>query len=337
MRPDCCEPSVTGISKPSSLAALLSCSEEELRDIAERVDKLHKNGAMQWKKDGTQRPTHDAQPELKEIHEKIKNRLLRNVRFPRYLLGGIADPDYPRTPEAHARLHASSKIIISEDIEDFYPSTSRDLVFNIWKYLFQFSPEIAELLTKLTTYDGSLPQGWKTSGYLANLAFWEREPELVEWLAGIGCTYSRFADDVDVSSHDHLDNETKTKIISELYRMLKACSYNPKRRKHKIMTSGSQMEVTGINVNRTRLTLSKNYRKAVRAKIFNLEQRSQDERNTKVFCKDWRSAMGQVNHIRRFHPRTGEQLLQRLAPIKPPKHLLTTRRKKTASKQAPKG
>jgi len=336
MQPDRCEPTVTGISKVSSLAALLSCSEEDLRDIASRVPQLHKTGAMQWKKDGTPRPTHDAHPALKDIHEKIKNRLLRKVRFPRYLLGGIADCDYPRTPEAHAQIHAASKIIISEDIEDFYPSTSRELVFKVWKYLFQFSPEVAELLTTLTTYDDSLPQGWKTSGYLANLAFWEREPDLVEWLAGMDCAYSRFADDVDVSSNNRLDNGTKTIVISELYRMLRSCGYNPKRRKHRIMTSGSQMEVTGINVNRKRLTLPKSYRKAVRAKVFQLEQRSPHERNTKAFCKDWRSAVGQVNHVRRFHPRMGQQLLLRLAPIKPPKHLLAVKRKKHAyTKQIP--
>lgn len=334
MQAERCEPAVTGISKMSSLAAVLCCTEDELSDIAKQVPQLHKAGAVQWKKDGTPRFTHDAQPALKSIHEKIKNRLLKKVRFPRYLLGGIADPDYPRTPEAHARVHASSKIVISEDIKDFYPSTSRDLVFRVWKYLFQFSPQIAELLTQLTTFEGSLPQGWKTSGYLANLAFWECEPELVEWLEAQGCAYSRFADDVDVSSMNKLDDSAKTAIISKLYRMLKASGYSPKRTKHKIMTSGHQMEVTGINVNRKRLTLPKSYRKAVRAKIFQLEQKSAQERNTREYCKDWRSAIGQANHVRRFHQQTGEQLLQRLAPIKPPKHLLAPKRRKQQSAAA---
>ncbi len=328
MQAESCKSAVTGISKVSSLAAVLSCTEEELIRVAARAPLFHKAGAMQWKKDGTPRPTHDAHPALKDIHEKIKNRLLKKVSFPRYLLGGIADPDYPRTPEAHARVHTYSKIIISEDIQDFYPSTSRDLVYKIWKYLFHFSPQIAELLTQLTTYEGCLPQGWKASGYLANLAFWEREPKFVDWLESQGYAYSRFADDVDVSSTSRMDNAAKTAIISELYRMLRACGYNPKRTKHKIMTSGHQMEVTGINVNRERLSLPKSYRKAVRAKVFGLEKKSAHQRSTKEYCKDWRSAVGQANHVRRFHQRTGEQLLQRLAPIKPPKHLLAPKRKK---------
>jgi hypothetical protein len=328
MQPERCEPTVTGISKISTLASLLSCSEEHLLGIATRVPQLHQAGATQWKKDGSPRPTHDAKPALKDIHEKIKNRLLKKVRFPRYLLGGIADRDYPRSPEAHAKIHSASKIIISEDIEDFYPSTSSELVFKVWKYLFQFSTEVAQLLTTLTTFEGARPQGWKTSGYLANLAFWEHEPDLVKMLSNMKCTYSRFADDVDVSSKDYLDSRSKTLIISELYRMLRRSGYNPKRKKHKIMTSGTHMEVTGINVNRARLTLPKKYRKAVRSTVFALEQLAPNAQNTVPFCKSWRSAIGRVNHLRRFHPDSGNQLLDRLVAIKPPVHLLTRGRKK---------
>lgn len=310
------------MSKVSSLARLLRCTEGRLLDTAGRVEELHKVGAIQRKKDGSPRPTHDARPQLKAIHETIKNRLLQTVDFPPYLLGGIKDKNYPRTPDAHARIHAARGIIISEDIKDFYPSTTRDQVYKIWKYLFQFSHDVADILADLTTYDTALPQGWKTSGYLANLTLWEREPELVAWLRKIDCTYSRFADDIDISSNQHLNDATKTKIIARVYGMLAASGYNPKRQKHKIMTPGSLMEVTGLQVNRQRLTLSKNYRNAVRSQVFKLERRASIEWHTKDFCKEWRSAMGKVSYIREYHPQVAQKLRARLSAIKPPKHLL---------------
>lgn len=328
MQIDECTPEITGISKVSSLARLLGCTEEHLLDTARRAKALHKAGAIQKKKDGSPRPTHDARPQLKNLHEAIKNRLLRTVRFPRYLLGGIADKDYPRTPGAHARVHAAKGIVISEDIKDFYPSTSSEQVYRVWKYLFQLSHEVAGLLTALTTYEGALPQGWKTSGYLANLAFWEREPELVRWLADRGCSYSRFADDIDVSSDRRLSDADKTAVISKVYGVLFASGYRPKRSKHRIMTSDSQMEVTGFNVNRKRITLPRNYRKAVRAAVHQLEQSAGDKRCTSTFCSSWRSARGKVSHIRKYHPHVADQLGARLDAIKPPKHLLTGRRKK---------
>jgi len=180
-------------------------------------------------------------------------------------------------------------------------------------------------LTALTTYKGALPQGWKTSAYLANLAFWESEPKLVEKLNRQGLSYSRFMDDVTVSSRRPLNSSQKSNIISAIYGMLAAQGFRPKRSKHEISTPEMPMRVTGLSVNSRKPLIPKAERRNIKAKVYQLEQVNKERRDSFKYLKDWRSANGHVNRVKSFHPREGEQLQQRMNEIKPPKHMLSKR------------
>ena len=150
------------IARIESLASILSISKDELLEISSNMGSLWKPGRLLRKKSGEPRPTIDAKPSLKTLHEKIKNRMLKKVYYPAYLLGGIEDKMTPRDYKRHAVIHSGKIILISEDVKDFFPSSSSNVVNGVWKYLFRCTPEVAELLTNITTLNGSLPQGWKT-------------------------------------------------------------------------------------------------------------------------------------------------------------------------------
>ena len=119
---------ISPFANTSSLASILSISEKKILYLANNVDKFYKPGKPLQKKNGDQRFTHDAKPTLKEVHERIKNRILKQVEYPYYMLGGISDPENPRSCKAHASIHCGKKILISEDISNFYPSTSYEVV-----------------------------------------------------------------------------------------------------------------------------------------------------------------------------------------------------------------
>jgi len=301
-----------------SLASLLSIPETQLLQIANSVDSYHRPGKTLKKKNGDPRPTHDAEEPLKTIHERIKNRILKKVSYPYYMLGGIADPVNPRSCHAHAKIHSGKKVLITEDIKDFFPRTTKDVVYKVWLRCFSFSPEVAGILTRLTTYQDELPQGWKTSGYLANLVFWEREPQLVSQLEKQGLAYSRFMDDISISSRRNLVNGEKRAIISSVYAMLFGEGYAPKRSKHSIVTPAEPMQVTSLNVNGRKPTIQKQQRHAVRAGIFKLEKQALEDNTTDDFCKKWKSLSGKVGRITTLHPKEGAKLRRRLNSIKPP-------------------
>ncbi|WP_052316651.1 reverse transcriptase family protein [Thioalkalivibrio nitratireducens] len=301
------------IAHVKALASILSTTPSELIALSENVPSLWKPGKVLRKKDGTPRPTHDARKALKVVHERIKNRLLRQVDYPGYLLGGISDKLTTRDYSRHAALHAKKKILISEDIQDFFPSTTAEVVQEIWQRLFNFHPDVAELLTRLTIYEGALPQGWKTSGYLANLALWRREPDFVARLHRQGLAYSRFMDDVTVSAPYPLSKTQLTNIISGIYGMLASGEFAPKRAKHKIATGRSRMEVTGLNVNAAKPSMPKKRRDQIRAQVYQCEQGYKRDPRSPEYLTQWRNASGKVGTMKRFNPGEAKSLRTRPA------------------------
>ena len=307
--------SIGPIASISSLALHLGIPKEELVRIADNSGSYWRKGKEERKKDGTPRKTHDAKEPLKSIQEKINARIFRCIVFPDYLYGSLPGRDYKQ----HALCHAGKKCVIVEDVKDFFPSTSEEKVRLIWQRYFNFTPEVAEVLTKLTTYKGELPQGWKTSSYLANLAFWDVEPELVNELMKIGLEYSRYMDDICASANFNLTNEAKTEVISGIYGMMRKAGYSPKRSKHKIMNANKRMVVTNLTVNTSNPTLPKKERARIHTAVHQLELGAMEGRTGARYCKSWNSAFGKVNKIKRFHPhrKSAEKSRERLAKIKP--------------------
>ena len=76
-------------------------------------------------------------------------------------------------------LHVQAKTVVNLDISSFFESVSHVQVRRLWQHFFDFPPEVADLLTALTTYKGHLPRGAPASSYLGNLIFWDLEPQLV--------------------------------------------------------------------------------------------------------------------------------------------------------------
>lgn len=309
---------ISPIAKVSSLASLLSTRESDLLYIAGNVDRFHRPGKELKKRNGEPRQTHDAKQPLKTVHDMIMNRILRKVDYPYYIQGGIAaDPGQSRGCRAHARIHSGKKLIITEDIKDFFPCASEEIVKKIWQHLFRFHPEIADILTRLTAYQGQLPQGWKTSSYLANLVFWDKEPVLVSSLEQQGYSYSRYMDDVTVSSRHYINDKQKVRVISKIYGMLFSKDFAPKRSKHEILSRSQRMTVTGLGVNGKKPTVSKRERSRVRAGVFQLEKLRIEERSDADYGKRWERLSGLVGHISTCHPEEGRKLRVRLRKIKP--------------------
>ena len=300
------------ISYLSALSKALGVSEEQLRKLALIADTQYRLADAVEKADGSIRQTFDAYTPLKEVHLQIKNEILTRVTFPDYLTGSLKGKDY----KMNAALHSGAKIVISEDISNFFPSTTTEIVFDIWRFFFGFSNEVADCLTRLTTKDNGLPQGAITSSYLANLAFWRDEPRVHAHFARQGVTYSRYVDDMTLSSRRFITADEKTSVISTLYGMLASKGYKAKRQKHKLQTSKDQMFVTKLLVN-DRPALVRKERAAIRAAVFQLEKQLCSADSSLLAKKDYRSLLGRVSKLVRFHPKQGQELMQRMHVMRP--------------------
>ncbi len=190
---------------------------------------------------------------------------------------------------------------------------------NMWKYLFGFAVDVAKLLTRLTTYNGYVPQGGVTSSYLSNLIMWDLEPELVEKLNGIGMTYTRYVDDITLSVQSSwLPQQYLEESIKLVYAMLAAKGVKPNRRKHQIASKAGKMVIHNLNINSGRPTMNKKKRSKIRLELFNLKKFADAcGRDGDEYVSQYHSVMGKVRELSKFHPLQGEKYLSELKQYYP--------------------
>jgi hypothetical protein len=293
------------IATVQALARMLGDTEMRIRKIAENADQLYRHRIII--KNGKPRDVYDATRQLKTLQETINKNILRRVTYPSYLHGGLKGKDYI----SDCRLHVKAKVAITEDISKFFPSIQRDDVKKIWQFFFHFAPEVAELLAKLTTREGVIPQGAKTSGFIANLLFWEEEPELVANFSEKNLRYSRFVDDITISSERFLKNEELTGILDAIICMFRQHGLHRNRNKNRIQSSNKPIEIHGIQVNSSRPTMPKKTRRKIRALVNRVEQISPE----KMEYQQLQQVAGKVGLVARLHDREGTKLKQRLRAL----------------------
>lgn len=299
------------ISSLAGLAAALRVPVADLQRVAEIADTQYRNAKPIIKPDGGIRQPLDALPLLKGIQKRIKVALFLPVEFPEYLTGSIRGRD----ARCNALLHTGAKIVVCEDIEKFFPSTTAQFVRFIWTGFFGFAPEVADLLTALTTKGGVLPEGAVTSSYLANLIFWNREPSLYRQFNDEGVSYSRYVDDITISSKTPLSKEQLSRGIGRIYGMMRSYGFKAKRGKQEIRRASGQMYTTKLMVNR-RASLPSMERQAIRAAVFQLERRWALDGADPDVISELNSVAGRVGRLAQLHPTEGAALKKRIAKLR---------------------
>lgn len=167
----------------------------------------------------------------------------------------------------HARQHVGRAVVVKFDLRDFFTATTAARVEAYFRMI-GWNAEAAALLTKLCTWQGSLPQGAPTSPRLSNLVNYTLDARLTAAATTIGASYSRYADDLAFSSSSSTGVTTQTSIpglfISDASHICHAFGYRLNRRKTRVMRSHQRQQLTGLVVNE-RVRLPRETRRRLRA------------------------------------------------------------------------
>lgn len=299
------------IASLRSLALTLRIPQRNLSWLIDHASQLYRPLPPKPKSDGSFRQVYDPAHPLKQAQRRINQYIFNRVNFPKYLQGGIRDKKNPRHCLANAKLHSGAKIVINEDISGFFPSITENQIQDIWQKFFRFPPDVAFSLTKLTSYAGQLPQGAPTSSYLANLVLWKNEPEIVDVLTSNKIRYSRYVDDITLSSPEFLTDNDKASAIKKIKKLCGRNGYHVKRKKHRIESSGKAMHVNNFVINNG-VSISKKERARIRAAVKACENFENSAKTTDAYRELFNKTQGRVNHLRQYHHQEGSILLQRL-------------------------
>ncbi len=143
------------------------------------------------KRHGGQRVLHVPEPELKLIQRRILRRILARLKVHPHAVA------YRRgfSIVSHASPHTDRDVVVTLDLKDFFTHTPAERVRDYYRHI-GWSKDAAALLTTLTTWEGSLPQGAPTSPILSNLVNVNLDARLEGIARRFGAAYSRYADDL---------------------------------------------------------------------------------------------------------------------------------------------
>lgn len=301
------------IQTVDSLCLALGIKETKLRSIARQAERMYIGPKPKSKKNGGIRYVFDTRAPLKPLLKKINQIFFRRVNYPNYLTGSLSGRDFVSNVE----IHVGSHIVITEDIAKFFDCISSDAVYSVWHGFFKFSADVAGLLTALTTKDGYVYQGTPTSSYLANLVFWRTEPLLAQRLSEKGFRYSRYVDDITVSSVENFGSVDKSWVISQIYGMIGGAGFKAQRSKHSTLSASGPIRIMGLNANDKRLPkLPAQERAAIRAQLYQLEERYRVGVCDKEISSEVNRVSGRVGRLTRLHPTEGRALKLRLDAVR---------------------
>ena len=198
--------------------------------------------------------------ELKRIQSRIKTGLSK-CHFPNFVYSGIKGKSYVD----NAKEHQGRKYVYKIDISAFFPNTSRDRVYQFYRYQLKASPDVAEILTNLCTSDLErdypnkscvedfiIEKGIRYNNHLCTgspasplLSFLVNQPMFEEMLSlcnSRNIWMTVYVDDVFFSSENKIDDYFRKRII----RIVSKYGYNISSRKLRYYKKTEAKKVTGV-------------------------------------------------------------------------------------------
>jgi len=170
--------------------------------------------------DGNLRLIEDPPPVLKKIQSTLNHYLQSAYYFEKshagygFVTSPVTDYD-KRNILTNARKHLRRPWLLQTDLCDFFHYVTQQKVQEVFRAPpLCFSEDLSELLTALTTYQGRLPMGAPSSPVLSNFACRALDEALYELAQAKLWVYTRYADDLSISSMRPMDTEDQWKIRS---------------------------------------------------------------------------------------------------------------------------
>lgn len=179
------------LSNKKRLADLLSSTPQELKSLV---------GPGNYRcftqiKNGKSRLIQEPLPKLDMIHTRVASLLCRIETT-----DGLHSGKKGKSNISNARAHLGlGKNVITADIKTFFPSTSRQNVFDFFYRSMHCAPDVADLLSKVLTYDDHVPTGSRISMPLAYFANKKMFTEIESAAGKYGAKMTIYVDDLTFS------------------------------------------------------------------------------------------------------------------------------------------
>jgi len=191
---------------------------------------------------------------LKIIQRKL-NQVLQCIYKPG---NAVHSYRHDRTILSNAEQHIQRTLLLNIDLKDFFPSIHIGRVIGLFNHRpYNCEEVVAKTLAQICCFRGLLPQGAPTSPIISNMICVKMDKEINQLGIKHGCIYTRYADDISLST---LDNDFPNAIVkynqngqlevgSELNKIISTNSFEINREKIRVRNADERQIVTGLVTN----------------------------------------------------------------------------------------
>src|SRR2546429_1991896 len=210
------------------------------------------------KRSGGHRTIQAPIPPLRSIQRRLA-RWLTELYRPRYCVQGFRED---RSIVSNAEEHARRRYVLNVDLKDFFPSINLGRVRGaLIGKPFGLNASVATTIARLACHENHLPQGAPTSPILSNMVCMRLDGELSRLASGLGCSYTRYADDITLST-GRIPFPTELAVMTNppygthatvgpaLLSVITANGFSINEKKVRLCSRSHSQRVTGLTVNR---------------------------------------------------------------------------------------
>ncbi|MHB1419863.1 MAG: reverse transcriptase domain-containing protein [Bacillota bacterium] len=206
---------------------------------------------------------------LKIIQQKLNN-VLKLIYKPQPAVHGFTSG---RSIATNAQVHEGHKHILNIDLEDFFPSINFGRVRGMFiAKPYKLPPGVATVLAQICCFENQLPQGAPTSPIVSNMICSKMDNELQSLARRKRCIYSRYADDISISTLNNefplasTNGDNTLEISSELINLIEKNGFKINKEKSRLGNNSNRLEVTGLIVN-NKVNVPRKYIRQIRAML----------------------------------------------------------------------
>jgi retron-type reverse transcriptase len=157
--------------------------------------------------------------EIKTIQEEILKIFTKNLKFlPHNAAHGFTKKRNCKTALEVHKAHGS-RWFLKLDIKDFFPSTTNEIIANAMNKVYPFcllNDDKKNTLIRVCTLNGATPQGAPTSPMITNMVMVPKDVQITKYCKEHGLVYTRYADDILISSRVSFDWQQVQNDIQEM-------------------------------------------------------------------------------------------------------------------------
>ncbi|MXY08890.1 MAG: RNA-directed DNA polymerase [Rhodothermaceae bacterium] len=254
--------------------------------------------------------------------QRIIHETLSKLYWPDTTVHGFVSQ---RSTITNAKTHLARKYVLNADLKDFFQTITRPRIIARLKVApYELQPPVAVLIGFLATDgDGQLPQGSPCSPVIANIMAASMDTQLKELCKKLRCTYTRYADDLTISTdcepfppeiarYPSAAGTVQVVLGDSFLDIIENNGFQINHMKSRLQNHWTRQICTGLVVNREKLSLPRSYKRRLRALIHNWKSLGWEKAAKRMHEKEYRPLFhnrdrfvhhvyGRINYMRMIY------------------------------------